>query len=170
MLKALVPYISYIMFTVVFTQLLVAVYLDLTTAKFPNKFFISFLVTNFILFTVLHGFSGFSVSLMTFGVAFLLLAPIYLTKILGGGDVKLILAVSPALLMDEFISFLFMSFLWAGLFGLLRSLLGGNLKALLVNTIFAAKKITVAEEAIPFTIGILLGWCSYKSILRLGII
>lgn len=170
MLESLNPYISYIIFTVILLQLVLAVYLDLTTAKFPNKYFLIFLVFNFILFTVLHGLSSLSVSTMTFGVAILLLAPIYFTKILGGGDVKLILAISPALLMDEFISFLLMSFLWAGVFGLVKALLGGNLRALLVNTIFTAKKITTAEERIPFTVGILLGWCSYKSVLGLGII
>ncbi len=168
MFTALSPYISYIIFAVILIELVVAVYLDLVTAKFPNKFFLSYLGVNVILFTVLHGFSGLSVSIMTFGVAILLLAPIYFTKILGGGDIKLILAISPALLMDEFISFLFMSFLWAGVFGLVRSLLGGNLRSLLVNTLFAARKVTVAEDGMPFTVGILLGWCSYKSILGLG--
>ncbi len=170
MFQWLQAYVSYIIFTVILLELIVAVYLDLVTAKFPNKLFIIYLSTNTILFSLLHGLSGVGLSLLTFGVAILLLIPIYFTKILGGGDVKLILSISPALLMDEFISFLFMSFLWAGLFGLLRSLLGGNLRALLMNTLFAFKKVTVAEDVMPFTVGILLGWCSYKSILGLGFI
>lgn len=170
MLKSLNPYISHIIFTVVLLQLIFAVYWDLVTAKFPNKFFLIFTAFNFVLFIFLHGLSGLSVSVMSFGVAIILLAPIYFTKILGGGDVKLILAISPLLLMDEFITFLLMSFLWAGVFGLMKALLGGNLRSLLANTLFTAKKIRVAEESLPFTVGILLGWCSYKSILGLGLI
>lgn len=170
MLHSFSSYIPFIVFTVVLVQLVIAVYLDLVTAKFPNKFFLIYTSLNFVLFILLHGFSGVPVSLMTFGIAVLLLAPIYFVKILGGGDIKLILSVSPVLLMDEFIGFLLMSFIWAGLFGLLRSLLGGNLRSLLVNTLFAAKKVTVAEDGIPFTVGILLGWCSYKTFLGLGVI
>ncbi len=170
MFESLQIYVSYIIFTVILLELIFAVYLDLATAKFPNKLFIVYLSVNTILFILLHGLSGMGISLMTFGIAILLLIPIYFTKILGGGDIKLILSISPALLMDEFISFLFMSFLWAGLFGLLRSLLGGNLRALLMNTFFVFKKVTVAEDMMPFTVGILLGWCSYKSILGLGFI
>lgn len=170
MLQFLSPYISFIVFTVVLLQLVIAVYLDLVTAKFPNNFFLIYLGSNFVLFVFLHGLSAIPVSFMTFGIAVLLLAPIYFVKILGGGDVKLILSVSPVLLMDEFIGFLLLSFIWAGLFGLMRSLLGGNLRSLLLNTLFAAKKVTVAEEGIPFTVGILLGWCSYKTVLGLGVI
>ena len=66
--------------------------------------------------------------------------------------------------------FLLMSFIWAGVFGLFRNLLGGNLRALLVNTFYMTKKVTVAQDAIPFTVGILLGWFSYKSILLIGVL
>lgn len=168
MLFSSLPYKADVFFAAVLMQLVLAVYLDLKTAKFPNKFFISFLIFNVLLTILFRGGAGITVGLLTFGVAVLLLTPIYMVKILGGGDIKLMLAVSPVLLMDEFIGFLFMSFLWAGVFGLMRSLLGGNLRALLVNTLFMSKKITVATDKIPFTVGILLGWCSYKSFLGLG--
>jgi prepilin peptidase CpaA len=168
MLTSLGLHLADVSFLVVFIELIIAVYFDLTTAKFPNKFFISFLTLNLLLVIVLGGFSVLSVSLLTLGVAVLLMIPIYLIKMLGGGDVKLILAVSPMLLLDEFIGFLMMSFVWAGVFGFIRSAFGGNARALLVNTLFMTKKVTVATERIPFTVGILLGWCSYKSFMNLG--
>lgn len=159
-----------ISFYIVLMELIVAVYFDLTTAKFPNKFFLFFLALNTALVLILSGFSGLSVGLLTFSVAVLLMLPVYMIKMLGGGDVKLILALSPLLLLDEFIGFLMMSFVWGGVFGFLRTALGGSVRSLLVNTLFLTKKVTVASERIPFTVGILLGWCSYKSFMSLGFI
>jgi len=168
MLSGLGLHLADISFFVVFVELVVAVYFDLTTAKFPNKFFIIFLLLNIFLVLLLNGFAGLTVGLLTFAVAVLLMTPIYMIKMLGGGDIKLILALSPMLLLDEFIGFLMMSFVWAGVFGLLRTAIGGNARALLINTFFLTKKVTVATERIPFTVGILLGWCSYSSFMSLG--
>jgi len=155
-------------FFVVLVELFIAVYYDLTTAKFPNKFFIAFIILNIILILLFGGLSAISVGILTLSVAILLMLPIYMIKMLGGGDIKLILAVSPMLLLPELIGFLVMSFVWAAVFGFLRSAFGGNLRSLLVNTLFMTKKVTVASERIPFTVGILLGWCSYKSVMGLG--
>jgi len=170
MFSTLVQYKTEILFLAVFIQLIFAVYLDLKIAKFPNKFFLIFLVFNILLVVLARGSAGFTVGLLSLGVAFLLLTPIYMARILGGGDIKLIFAIAPVLLLKEFIGFLLMSFLWAGIFGLIRSLLGGNIRALLTNTLFITSKKTVATEKIPFTVGILLGWCSYKTILSLGVL
>lgn len=168
MIKALYPYLDHIIFVAVLLQLVFAVYLDLLQGKFPNKYSLAFCVFNLVLIFVLKSFSGLGVGFLTFGVAILLLSPIYYAKILGGGDIKLILAVSPLLLLPEFVSFLLMSFFWAGIFGLIKNLFGGSLRALLVNSIFTIKRVTVAEDKIPFTVGILLGWCSYKTFLSMG--
>lgn len=159
-----------IIFCIVLLELGFAVYTDLMTAKFPNKFALGFLALNIFLLVFLRGFSSLSVALITMGAAILMLAPIYMAKILGGGDIKLIFALSPLLLLDEFLGFLLMSFIWAGVFGLFKSLLGGNLRSLLVNTFFVGKRIKVPEDSIPFTVGILLGWCSYKSFMSLGVL
>jgi len=161
---------SYILFTLAIAQLVYAVYLDLTTAKFPNKFFLTYLGLNIFMVLILRGFGGVGVSLITMLVAILILAPIYYVRMLGGGDIKLIFALSPLLLLDEFLGFLAMSFIWAGVFGLFRSLLGGNLRALLSNTIFVGRKVTVAQDSMPFTVGILLGWLSYKTFLSVGLL
>lgn len=159
-----------IVFVITLFELLYAVYMDLKTAKFPNKFFLSYLGVNMLLVIVLRGFGGLPVAAITMVTAVALLTPIYLTRILGGGDIKLIFSLSPLLLLNEFLGFLLMSFVWAGVFGLFRNLLGGNLRALLVNTFYITRKVTVAQEAIPFTVGILLGWLSYESIIRIGVL
>lgn len=159
-----------IVFVVTLIELLYAVYMDLKTAKFPNRFVLIYLGVNLLMVIVLRGFGGLPVSLITMVAAIALLAPIYLTKILGGGDIKLIFSLSPLLLLNEFLGFLLMSFVWAGVFGLFRNLLGGNLRALLVNTLYMTRKVTVAQDAIPFTVGILLGWFSYKSIILMGVL
>jgi len=161
-------HLSDVSFYVVLIELLIAVYLDLTTAKFPNKLFLTFSLINVVLILALGGLGSFTVGLITFSVAVLIMLPIYMIKMLGGGDIKLILALSPMLLLDEFIGFLLMTFVWAAVFGFLRSAFGGNLRPLLVNTLFLTKKVTVASERIPFTVGILMGWCSYKSVMGLG--
>jgi len=168
MLSGLGLHLADISFYLVFIQLAVAVYLDLTTAKFPNKLFIIFSALNLSAIVLFGGSGALTVGLLTLGVAVLLLLPIYMIKMLGGGDIKLILAISPMLLLDEFIGFLAMTVVWAGVFGFLRSAVGGSLRSLLINTLFLTKKVTVASERIPFTVGILLGWCSYKSFMSLG--
>jgi len=168
MFSGLGLHLTDISFYLVFVQLIVAVYLDLTTAKFPNKFFIAFSVVNVLVVAIFGGLGALTVGLLTLGVAILLMVPIYMIKMLGGGDIKLILAISPMLLLDEFIGFLAMTVVWAGVFGFLRSAMGGSLRSLLVNTLFLTKKVTVASERIPFTVGILLGWCSYKSFMSMG--
>lgn len=160
----------YVIFAVAMVQLLYAVYLDLTTAKFPNKFFLIYLGLNLFLVFFLRGPGGVGVSLITMLTAVLVLAPIYMVRMLGGGDIKLIFALSPFLLLEEFLGFLLMSFVWAGVFGLFRSLLGGNLRALLSNTVLVGRRVTVAQETMPFTVGILLGWLSYKSFLSMGLL
>jgi len=159
---------SYVLFVVALVQLLYSVYLDLTTAKFPNKYFLTYLGMNILLVLIFRGFGGLGLSLITMGVAVLVLAPIYVVRMLGGGDIKLMFAMSPLLLLNEFLGFMVMSFVWAGVFGLFRSLLGGNLRALLSNTMLVGRKVTVAQETMPFTVGILLGWLSYKSLLSIG--
>ena len=164
----LLKYSLQIVFVITLAELLYAVYMDLKIAKFPNKVFLSYLGLNLLLVIVLRGFGGLPVSAITMVAASVLLVPIYITRIIGGGDIKLIFSLSPLLLLNEFLGFLLMSFIWAGVFGLFRSLLGGNLRALLVNTFYMTKKVTVAQDAIPFTVGILLGWFSYKSIISLG--
>ena len=159
---------SYILFTVAVFQLLYAVYLDLTTAKFPNKCFLIYLGLNLLLVLMVRGPAGLGVSFITMTVAVLILAPIYKVRMLGGGDVKLIFALSSFLLLNEFLGFLCMSFIWAGIFGLFKNLLGGSLRALLSNTLLVGRRVTVAQDSIPFTVGILLGWLSYKSFLSMG--
>ena len=161
---------AYVLFIVALIELIYAVYLDLTTAKFPNRMFLYYLGANLLFVLVLRGFGGVGVSLITMGAAVLLLTPIYLVRMVGGGDIKLVFAISPFLLLPEFLGFLLMSFVWAGVFGLFRTVLGGNLRALLSNTILVGRRITVAQDTMPFTVGILLGWLSYKSFLSMGFI
>lgn len=170
MFLKIAPYIGYIVFIVVLSELLFAAYRDLVEAKFSNKFALVFLALNVFLVFLLRGLPGLSAGALTFGVAVLLLAPIYLTRILGGGDIKLLLALSPLLFLDEYITFLLLSVLWAGLFGFLRSLVGGSLKALIMNTLLVSRKVTLSEDRIPFTVGILLAWCSYKTFMSLGVL
>ena len=159
---------SSILFAVAILELLYAVYLDLTTAKFPNKYFLIYLILNIFLVLLFRGPGGLGLSLITMLVAVLILAPIYVVRMLGGGDIKLIFALSPFLLLEEFLGFLLMSFLWAGVFGLFRSLFGGNLRALLSNTVLIGRRVTLAQDTIPFTVGIFFGWLSYKSFLSMG--
>jgi len=159
----------YVFFTLALFQILYAVYLDLITAKFPNKFFLIYLGINLFLILIIRGFGGLGLSFVTMLAALVVLAPIYMVRMLGGGDIKLTFALSPLLMLNEFLGFLLMSFVWAGVFGLLRSFLGGNLRGLINNTLLVGRKLSLAHETIPFTVGILLGWLSYKSIMSLGL-
>ncbi len=163
-------YISTIIFVVVLVELLIALFIDLKTAKVPNKFNLIFLAINISLVILLRSLAGLYIGVPSFFIAFAILTPVYLLKILGGGDIKLMLAVSPFLLLEELIGFIFMSLLWGGVFGIIATSVGGNLRALLTNTLLATKKVTVAENKIPFTFGILLGWLSYKTFLMAGLI
>ncbi len=154
--------------------LLVAVCDDLWTRKFHNWLFLLTAVTA-ILFSfgwggVENGLSG----LRAGGVAFLLMAPLFWFRIVGGGDLKLFVVLGLSSNSEFAFQVFLYSLIWGALLGVLRALIGGEIRQMLSNLKIISMKLflnrTYEEKiqekslmAIPYTVAIALGWFSYLS-------
>lgn len=87
--------------------------------------------------------------------------PFVLSKILGAGDLKLIMLLSLVLKpMVLFQVFLF-AFFWASLLGLVQIIVSGEIKVLISNLIQLSKlKENKKLHSIPFSVALFFSWAS----------
>lgn len=141
-----------------------AVLQDLFTRKVANKS----LLLGFLVIVSLVAYDGgihalgsglISAALM-FGIGYLL----WLFRVLGAGDVKLLMVLSLAFSWRVSLELLFYAFAWGTLFGVLGILLNKNLwkeaKTLNFHPILTIRSNSVKGHKIPFTVGIFLGLLS----------
>ncbi len=119
-----------------------AVFTDLYKDKIYNVWVIPGILTGLIL-ALCQGMDRFWQALLSIGVTFLILIPVYLIKGIAAGDVKLLLATSSFLSLQDTYSCILYSFLIAGLISLgMLFLKHGNKKTLhfalpvLASTVF----------------------------------
>lgn len=73
---------------------ILAIFFDLTTMKIPNKLCLVFIVIGLALNMALTGWQGLGYSLLAICLMFVLLFPLFAFRLLGAGDVKLMMAVA----------------------------------------------------------------------------
>jgi Flp pilus assembly protein protease CpaA len=98
--------------------------------------------------------------------------PTFLLRILGGGDIKLILVLSLYLSWLQSCEFIIYSFCWGALFGLIKTGLDRRLNLLFFDTLSLIKKqknTDTNSNPIPFTVAIMLGFYSEVVALALGV-
>jgi prepilin peptidase CpaA len=152
--------------------LLYAVWSDVKERKVSNKFIILFLIFSLVIVLKLYGFSALSILALSFFVTFLLMIPTFLLRILGGGDIKLILVLSLYLSWLQSCEFIIYSFCWGALFGLIKTGLDRRLNLLFFDTLSLIKKqknTDTNSNPIPFTVAIMLGFYSEVVALALGV-
>ena len=134
-----------------------AVFTDLKSKKVDNRFVVAVFVLGVIVQSVLHGFSGFILVGSSFATAIALGFPIYIMKVFGGGDFKLLLAISTFLDWKAIVVITLTSFFWGAILGVLRVALQGDLKSILTNllSVFLRNKAHVQKlHTMPFTVAI----------------
>ncbi|MBE8221289.1 MAG: hypothetical protein HAW60_01010 [Bdellovibrionales bacterium] len=144
--------------------LLLAVIDDLASRKIHNKLLLILLpITLGLLAWNLK--SGFLEHLAGSGIAVLLsvavVLPFVLSKILGAGDLKLLmllaLVLKPQILFQVFL----FSFVWASLLGIIQIIVSGQLSSLAANLMdFKKLKNNKNLHSIPFSVALFFSWGS----------
>lgn len=141
---------------------------DLLTRKVHNGLFVGLLIvaalSSLLQGVILQGVMGL-------GLAVALLLPLYAFRVLGAGDVKLMMAFGMATSMEAVLFVSLYGLVWAAVFGLTKMALTKNWGAFL-----AAPKMflsgfhwrTAKTLAIPMTFPLLLGWLSFLTLKGVG--
>jgi prepilin peptidase CpaA len=156
---------------IVLALLIAAVVSDLKFKKVENRWILLMLALSLIVQIAAHGTASFGLILSSFATAFVVALPLYLLKVFGGGDFKLLLAVSPLLHWKAIITVIALSFIWGALLGVFRVILAGEGLQLAANMagIFSRRRPQAASlHSIPFTVAILFGFLSQLTLSQVG--
>ena len=141
-----------------------AVYSDLRSHSIYNKMLLAScllaLIQNFYFF----GTAGVVAGFLGAGFAFVLTWPLYLLKILGAGDVKLLAVLGLYSSSATVFNIILLSFLWASLVGVIYAFINGSAKELFKNIfriIRGEKKEKIQAHQLPFAVPIFLAWMSH---------
>ena len=110
------------------------------------------------------GWSGLLIGGSGFLTAFLLHVPLVYARVLGAGDMKIMMAFGLSTNWQAVLSTALFALLWGALLGLTRALISGKILSLVTNTF----KITYTRASlddkelnqIPYTVALLFGWLS----------
>lgn len=144
---------------------------DLRSRKVHNALVLSLLALAALASLYFRGLEGSWTGIGAMLLALVLTVPLFATRILGGGDVKLFavfaLTVEP---MTMFWTLVY-SFVWGVLFGVTRAALEKNLMMIVRNTYHIARRQKVELQTIqkiPYTFALLMGWFTQLTLLRAG--
>ena len=144
---------------------------DLRSRKVHNALVISLLVVAAVASLYFRGVQDSLPGVGAMVLALIVTLPLFMTRILGGGDVKLFsvfaLAVDP---MTMFWTLVY-SFIWGAFFGVTRAAMQKQLVVLVRNTyrIASRQKSQIQEiQKIPYTFALVLGWFTQLTLLRAG--
>lgn len=136
---------------------------DLRSRKVSNRLVIAGVVIGLTTMTVLSGWTGFSMALLSMMTALIAILPMYLMKAIGGGDVKLFVAVSTLMNWQTVLISLFASMIWGSVLGILQAVLKGRGKELAHNMMalgLRAKLPETVTHKMPYTVALLFGFLS----------
>ena len=147
--------------------LLVAVIDDLRSRKIHNKL-ILFLLPFVLLFVVLlKGFGGLLAGGFSAFIALLFGIPMTLGRIVGGGDLKLLVLFALTVSWSDFFKVVIYSFPWALLLGIFKIILDGKIKEFFFNMVFLfryRKTQGITLHSIPFSLALFMGWLSFLTL------
>ncbi len=138
--------------------------MDITTRRVSNVFVLFSALVCFSLHFYIYGTSGIISSLTSFAITFAALLPLYILRVIGGGDFKFFVALSFILSPLITTDIILLSILWGGLIGFIHTLISGEIKSLLYSTYFKIKGLSrglSTDFKIPYTIAYLLGWLTW---------
>ena len=145
---------------------------DLRSRKFHNSLFIASFTVALIVLLVMDGVSGLWVGIAGAASAFVFSLPLVLTRSMGAGDMKLLVALCVLTTWAGSLNVLIYSVFWGALLGVFQVILRRDISRLLKNmmTIFnpSLQKDEGEFHRIPYTVALLLGWMSYHAVKPLG--
>lgn len=136
---------------------------DLRERKVRNQLVVAGFALGLAFIIFMQGPTGLLVSGLSFVTAIVAVLPLYLLRVLGGGDVKLLLAASVLMNWQEVLITIFGSMIWGSLLGVLQVILKGQGKAFAHNILALAQRVKPSETAvhkIPYTVALLFGYLS----------
>lgn len=107
------------------------------------------------------GWYGLQTGILSAVVAFAVCAPLFVLKIVGGGDVKLFIAFAASVSWTAALMTGFYSLVWGAVFGLVQAIMSRQGAALFNNMMILAvnrKSQGLSLHKIPFTVAMLVGW------------
>lgn len=144
---------------------------DLFSRKVHNQLFVGAFIFALVTSLYFRDWSGTQMGLLALGLAALITFPMFAVRMIGGGDVKLILAFAIAVEPAAVFWTLAYSVVWGALFGFTRSAVQGQLPMLVRNTFHLATRKKVQQQElhqIPYTFALVLGWFTHLTMLRVG--
>jgi len=145
---------------------------DLRSRKVHNSLITSIFVVSLWSALAMYGISSVAqiATSMVGAIAFCL--PLYLLRAFGGGDFKLMIAISPLLAWTDVGWTLAFSLVWGAILGLLMVVLKNELRAFLHNLFSLAIKSPVGEKSlhkVPFTVAIFFGFLTHWTLVQRGV-
>lgn len=144
---------------------------DLRSKKVRNQIVIAGFVIGLIFVTATQGLSGLFIGFLSFLTALAAVLPLYLLRVIGGGDVKLLLAASVLMDWKTVLITVFASMIWGSVLGVLQVVLKGRGKAFAHNMFALANRAKLSETTVhktPFTVALLFGYLS--SLVYVGVL
>ena len=152
--------------------LAIAVVFDLLYKKFPNYLFITLFLTAACAKIYVFGLTGIGVSLASLVAVLAVGLFLYYLRVLGAGDVKLLLVLSILINMSA-LKILVLSIVWGGLLGLISALLHGKIKQVIWNIkqliIYRLKPEAKKLHFIPYTVCLFLAWITHLVLKQKGV-
>lgn len=150
--------------------LLAGVVDDLRSRKVHNWLVGILLVVAIAFQFIFQGVDGLQQGALGVGTALLIGVPLVVLRLMGAGDMKLMLAFAMATSWKTTISVMVLAIIWGAILGLIRAIVGGELKALLISTYNVALKKSAPSaqlHKIPYTIALMFGWLTHLVLARL---
>ena len=149
--------------------LLVGVVDDVRSRKVHNWLVLALLGAAALSQVVFAGLGGLREGLFGAAAALLGCLPLVWARIIGAGDLKLMVAFGMATAWPISLTVILWSLVWGAILGLIRATVAGDLPKLLLSTYNVAMRRKPAEntlQRIPYTIALMFGWLTYLTLAR----
>lgn len=141
-----------------------AVISDLRTKKVFNWYIVVAALCALANTAYFFGYDGLLAASLGAGLAALMCLPLYIAKVLGGGDVKLLFVLGLATNYTTIFNVTIGSFFCAALIGVTYAIFNGTFKLLALNTLSVLKgekPEKIGFHKLPYTVAILMSWLTY---------
>lgn len=141
---------------------------DLRSRKIHNSLIIVLAIIVLVSLSISLQWSDFERGLLGMGMAVALCLPLFLTRVLGGGDLKLLVVFGLSTDWNTVLWVIVYSLFWGALLGVFRALLKGSALSLFTN-IFGilsgkVKSDSVSLHKIPYTVALIFAWLTHLSL------
>jgi prepilin peptidase CpaA len=141
-----------------------AVITDLRTKKIFNWYIVAAAFCALANSAFFMGKEGVISGLLGGGLAVVITLPLFFARVLGGGDVKLLIAFGLGTSYATVLNVVVGSFIWAAFIGVIYAALNGTIKILALNTfaiLKGEKRENISIHHLPFSVAILMSWITY---------